>query len=231
MTCRKVVKELTAYLAGELPERARSRVEAHLKHCALCAAELRALEQTDRLLDTLEEIEPRRDLVGAVVQHIEREQVTTPAFKRFLTSLRERQWQLQHAAAVVLLVAALGLIVYRSYSPRPAAVVVPRPTAGPTVIYGTAPKSSDTLAEAVAPGKWDIWIPLSESDVKKLNDELRLARDGRVEPSPEASPTSDVIPVEAVIIEPGPDGSLVIKPGQDESGSAIGDPGENGPAN
>jgi hypothetical protein len=226
-----VVKELTAYLAGELPERARSRVEAHLKHCALCTAELRALEQTDHLLDALEEIEPRRDLVGAVVQHIEREQATTPAFKRFLTSLRERQWQLQHAAAVVLLVAALGLTVYRHYSPR-RVVIVPRPVAGQPVMYGKALDSPDMMADAATMTGWDsVWVPLNENDVKRLNEELRRAKGGRIELAPEGSPTSEVIPVDAtVVIEPGPDGSLVIKPGQEDSGAAVGDHGESGPA-
>jgi hypothetical protein len=112
MKCRTVAKELPAYLANELSEQARSRIERHLKHCALCTAELRALERTDRLLGTLDQVEPRRDLVRHVMRHIEREQETIPAFKRFLTSLRERQPQLQRAAAYILLAAGLALMAY-----------------------------------------------------------------------------------------------------------------------
>ncbi len=123
MKCRTVAKELPAYLANELSERARSRVEKHLKHCALCTAELRALERTDQLLGTLDQVEPRRDLVGHVMRHIEREQETIPAFKRFLTSLRERQPQLQHAAAYILLAGALVLMAYNYQARRRSAAM------------------------------------------------------------------------------------------------------------
>lgn len=118
MKCRTVAKELPAYLANELSDRARARVERHLKHCAMCTAELRALERTDQLLGTLDHVEPRRDMVAHVMRHIEREQETVPAFKRFLTSLRERQPQLQHAAAYILLAGALVLMAYNYQARR-----------------------------------------------------------------------------------------------------------------
>ena len=142
MKCRTVAKELPAYLVNELSERARSRVETHLKHCPLCTAELRALERTDQLLGTLDETEPRRDLVGHVIRHIEREQETVPAFKRFLTSLRERQPQLQHAAAYILLTAALVLMAYNYQARR-------RPAATHTASGLTGPGSS--TAEVSSP--------------------------------------------------------------------------------
>ena len=139
MKCRTVAKEIPAYLANELSERARSRVETHLKHCAVCTAELRALRRTDQLLGTLDEVEPRRDLVGHVMRHIEHEQETIPAFKRFLTSLRERQPQLQHAAAYILLMAALVLMAYnyqarRHSAPTHTASGVAQPSSSPSEV-------------------------------------------------------------------------------------------------
>jgi hypothetical protein len=192
MKCRKVARELPAYLANELPEQTRTRVERHLKHCALCSDEARALERTDQLLGTLGEVEPRRDLVGLVMQHIEREQESIPAFKRLLIALNERRPRLQYVAANILLVIALGIMVYnyrvrhRSEAPR---------------------GSGDDL-------KYQ--IPLTERDVEALNHDMQRARAG--EPgsdevfNPERLP--EVLPVdETIILRPGPDGTLVIEPG------------------
>jgi hypothetical protein len=203
MRCRKVAKELPAYLANEVSERARSRIEAHLKHCALCAAEVRALEQTDRLLDTCGEVEPRRDLVGVVMQRIEHEQETIPAFKRFLISLNERRPKLQYAAANILLIVALGFMVYNYHVRRRARVQEPR-----------SAESSDYR------------IPLTGQDVEKLNLEIEQARAAEAGADelgdPERYP--EVMPVDApVILRPGPDGTLLIEPASDQAEESSGD--------
>jgi len=240
MKCRKVAKELPAYIANELSERARSRVEKHLKHCVLCTAELGALKRTDQLLDTLGDVEPRRDLVGLVMRHIEREQETIPAFKRFLISLRERRPQLQYAAANILIVVllALGIYRYQAWRARPSQrslanvsgvpVVADRGNAqwrGPFGRIGKLVIVSKSPAPRAVAENADIKIPLSEGDVQWLNSDLELARtDTRASEPRDGAPSllPSLRAVEApgagpsVILSPGPDGTLIIRPGTEE---------------
>lgn len=156
----------------------------------LCTAELRALKRTDQLLDTLGEVEPRRDLVGLVMRRIEREQETLPVFKRFLISLRERRPQVLYAAANVLAVflLAFGLYQYqqnRSYRNRQAGLIQPG-----------APRAAEPMR-----------IELSESDVKRLNLDMAAAREalGKHRALDETD--------SPLILSPGDDGSLVIEVG------------------
>jgi len=48
-TCR-LERYLTAYADGELDERLRRKVEEHLAHCTVCAAELDSILASDRIL-------------------------------------------------------------------------------------------------------------------------------------------------------------------------------------
>jgi hypothetical protein len=203
MKCRKVAQELPAYLANELSERARSRVERHLKHCAVCTDELRALERTDQLLGTLGEIEPRRDLVGLVMQRIEREQESIPAFKRFLIALNERRPRLQYAAANILLVLALGIMVY-NYQAR----------------HRAKPTDDRSANDA------GYQIPMTERDVEKLNRDMERARAGEPPLDEGFYPErlTEALPVDAtIILRPGPDGTLVIEPGSEAAGQSPGE--------
>jgi anti-sigma factor RsiW len=198
MTCRKVIRKLSAYLANELPGWARSRVEKHLRHCVLCTGELRALKRTDQLLDTLGEVEPRRDLVGLVMRRIEREQEAIPAFKRFLISLGERRPQLVRSAAYVVALLMLAFGLHQYYQARsPAANDGVRPMAsvpGPTV--STRPEltrafapvaqlgkrlvlvlSQRQPAREAAPEGEEFTFRLDRNGVESLNRELENARD------------------------------------------------------
>jgi anti-sigma factor RsiW len=49
--CEQLRNRLAEYALGGLKGRARSRLEAHLRQCAACRAELAALERTGALLD------------------------------------------------------------------------------------------------------------------------------------------------------------------------------------
>jgi hypothetical protein len=247
MTCRKVARKLPAFLANELPEQARSRIEKHLKHCVLCTGELRALKRTDELLDTLGEVEPRRDLVGLVMRRIEREQETIPAFKRFLISLREQRPQLVRVAAyaLVLLMLAFGLRQYYQArrpggdaGPQPM-VVGPRSTAptdqGLSRTFAPVAKVGRQLAlvllqqrpaREVSPEGEEFTFHLDPDAVESLNHEMESARSNGGAPLlvDRAFPASGVRPVDAqqpVFLSPGPGGQLII-----ESGSAPKKPGE-----
>ena len=233
MKCRKIAKELPAYIANELSERARSRVEKHLKHCVPCTTELRALKRTDELLDTLGDVEPRRDLVGLVVRQIEREQETIPVFKRFLLTLRQRRPQLQYAAVNVLILVLLTLGIYRyqtwrSRQAQPHKAAALAESGAPPVADleatrpGVAPsKRKRFLLVYRAPAPDDYRIPLSETDIEALNSELELAGTDRGAPDlgdlglPLFS--SEIAPVSTpVYLYPGPGGTLIIGPGPEE---------------
>jgi hypothetical protein len=229
MTCRKIVKQLPAYLANELPDRARSRIEAHLKHCTLCTAELGALKRTDQLLGTLPEIEPRRDLVGLVMQHIERERDTVPAFKRFLLSLRARQAQLRYAAANVLLVVLLAFTIIHFEGSRRAAQVAESRSS--LTNPGGDARVATTLSETRKPA-WRFLRPdefraflarnrpvpvyrLTNEQIEALNREFAKARstgDNNLE-TPGWDPGAEgIVPVDApFILRPGPNGELLIE--------------------
>jgi hypothetical protein len=240
MTCRKVAQRLPAFLANELPEQARSRIERHLKHCVLCTAELGALKRTDQLLDTLGEVEPRRDLVGLVMRRIEREQEAIPAFKRFLISLRERRPQLQYAVANILIVLLLAFGLHRYYELRRSAVnrAEVQPMAVGSVATASArPGLSRTFAPVTQIGKQLVLVllqrrpvreaspegeeftfHLDQNAVESLNREMESARSNAGSPLlvDRPFPASGVRPVDAqppVLLSPGPGGKLIIETG------------------
>jgi hypothetical protein len=227
-------------LADELPEWARGRVEKHLKHCVLCTGELRALKRTDQLLDTLGEVEPRRDLVGLVMRRIEREQEAIPAFKRFLISLRERRPQLQYAAVNVLIVLLLALGLHRYYELRRSAAnrtavqpmaAGPAPTVlterGPTRPFAPVTQLRKQLRLVVlrlrpAPetpaGGEEFTFRLDKNGVESLNRELEDARANADSPQPvdRPFPVAGIRPVDSeqpVLLHPGPGGKLIIETG------------------
>lgn len=64
MQCRKVRKDLTAYLDGELPARRQRRVAAHLAGCRGCRGEVRAFRAVMEAMQNLPE-GPRDSLLTA----------------------------------------------------------------------------------------------------------------------------------------------------------------------
>jgi anti-sigma factor RsiW len=58
MRCRKIQKNLSAYMAGELAQRETERVREHLSACPGCVRELAELKQLHKRLERLEEISP-----------------------------------------------------------------------------------------------------------------------------------------------------------------------------
>lgn len=163
------------------------------------------------------------------MQHIQREQANISPFKRFLVSLRERQPQLQHAAAVLLLVAALGLMMYRA-STRRVAIIMPKPpTPELAGMYNpVSPGAPDEIAKVDNPDEWTMVVPLGESELAQLNAGMHRAEAGEDEPALEPTPDSNIRKVGAVVIKLAPDGSLRIEPRQGGQAPVIADPGGSG---
>jgi hypothetical protein len=103
MDCPGVCKRLSAYLDNELPAKERMQVEAHLRTCVACRAELAALRGIDARLQLLpvEPVSP--DFRARFWQRVRSgEQLPAPGlFERLL-----RRW------APVPVVAAAGIIVF-----------------------------------------------------------------------------------------------------------------------
>jgi hypothetical protein len=170
----------------------------------LCTAELQALKRTDQLLDTLGEVEPRRDLVGLVMRRIEHEQETLPVFKRFLISLRERRPKVLYAAVNVLAVFLLAFGLYQYQASRVARNEA-RLFQGRDHKRKAAP-ANVVRAERPAPRDAQV-LPLSESLVAGINREMAAAREalGKHRALDETD--------SPLILSPGADGSLVIEVG------------------
>jgi hypothetical protein len=70
MTHAHVRRRLSEYLEGDLPPGEESALEAHLRECDPCTAELRALRRAIDLLHSLPAPEPTRDLGAAVLDRL-----------------------------------------------------------------------------------------------------------------------------------------------------------------
>ena len=73
MTCETIRKELVAYRDGELLERDRAQIAAHLSTCAACAREEARLARVSQLLTTLERVTPSPDFAATFWRRLEQE--------------------------------------------------------------------------------------------------------------------------------------------------------------
>ena len=108
LPCSNIREDLTAWLDGELPAERRGEVAEHLRGCAECSGEQRALSRTWDLLDYVESIRPLDEW--------------TRRFRARVAEDRSRErWRwgrMSLAAAAVLLVTALVLL-RRGGTPEP----------------------------------------------------------------------------------------------------------------
>lgn len=113
MQCTEVKARLADYSVGLLNERERKAIAQHLTECASCAAELRALQRVDRVLNAVEPEEPPAHLWQTIRARIEAEpqRAPTPFWQSWLTIPR---LALGGAAAAAVLVAIAYLVIPRS---------------------------------------------------------------------------------------------------------------------
>jgi len=138
MTCETIRKELVAYRDGELRERDRAQIAAHLSTCAACAREEARLVRVSQLLTTLERVTPSPDFAATFWRRLEqegqaeRESGFARWWREWLTG-----WQLMPALA-----GAASLLVFLSY------VLSSRP---PTTTTPSAPPSASLKVNVPAP--------------------------------------------------------------------------------
>src|SRR3989442_13704782 len=100
MTCETIRKELVAYRDGELRERDRAQIAAHLSTCAACTREAARLARVSQLLTNLERVTPSPDFAATFWRRldqegqVERESWFARWWREWLTA-----WQLMPALA------------------------------------------------------------------------------------------------------------------------------------
>jgi hypothetical protein len=109
MSCKKVIRQLPAYLDRELSQREVTELERHLEVCVFCSAELSALRATAKMLDAWEGISPRRSYSHSVINRIRAEEEGISETRGIGTRLWQRRCTsatLRAAAAIVFVVGA-----------------------------------------------------------------------------------------------------------------------------
>src|SRR4030066_797412 len=139
MECAKTWDRLSAYLDGDLPEQEREGIAQHLRKCARCAEEERALKETLSLLRNLPPGQAPPELLEGVRRRIGKDQAKTPLWKKlFLPAHIKIPLE---AAAVVL----VFLLAYGIRKEMPASKVSPAPSV--SVERGTPESRTDTRTD------------------------------------------------------------------------------------
>ena len=112
MKCKKAIRQLPAYLDGELTESERAEVDRHLEVCLFCSTQLSALRRTSTMLDSWGAIFPRRSRVPDVVGQIQAEKEGAFDAHKTLWNYGVTGFAVRAAAAVVFLA---GSVVFSSY--------------------------------------------------------------------------------------------------------------------
>ena len=106
MDCRKVKKELTAYVSGELSRSSHQGIEAHLQSCSSCQRELASIEATREMLKSWGNMEPSAGLFSKFEARLSKETLGKGARGPAAVSFRwlSHKWVYALVAAVCLTV-------------------------------------------------------------------------------------------------------------------------------
>src|SRR3972149_1120988 len=108
MECARTCDRLSAYLDVDLPEKEREEIAQHLRQCARCAEEERALKETLSLLRNLPAGQAPPELLEGVRLHIAKEQAKTPLWKKLFLPAHIKI-PLEAAAVVLVFLLAYGV--------------------------------------------------------------------------------------------------------------------------
>ncbi len=154
-----VTDDLSAYLANELDQDERSRVELHLRDCESCRKELEKHKRLNEVLASSQLISPGHEIIRGVMRQIQHEQKAI-TFKRLLPWL----------AIAAVLAAVLFLLRIQKETPAPGEVVkktppVIKPINPPTPAPKESPQTQIENPPVVknTPPKEPIVIPVPET--------------------------------------------------------------------
>lgn len=82
MKCSRIMKKLSAYLDGEMPEQERIAISEHLQQCAECRAELAALSAVRDALNSIEGMEVSPYFMNRLRQRIKEQRESVPFLQR-----------------------------------------------------------------------------------------------------------------------------------------------------
>jgi predicted anti-sigma-YlaC factor YlaD len=86
MKCSKVKRMLSAYLDGEVSEKEKELITEHTATCATCKTKLEELSATNRIIDTVEDVEATpyffTRLMKTIKDREKTQTVTIPFFER-----------------------------------------------------------------------------------------------------------------------------------------------------
>ena len=107
MNCRKIKRELTAYVSGELSRYDRQVIEAHLKSCSSCQKDLASLEATREMLKLWGDTDPAADLFHKFEARLSEESTGEKTKPPLPFRRPSRKW-----AYVLLVAACLAVAIY-----------------------------------------------------------------------------------------------------------------------
>ena len=121
MTCRLFENQLSPYLDGELAATRSARLEAHLRVCTYCQAELTAMRQVASHIQAISgEVQPSRDFDRRVLRAVGYYQVTG-------RQARRRRALARPLAAVIVMLLGLLTLARHYLAPPPAQPLMPAP--------------------------------------------------------------------------------------------------------
>ena len=124
MNCHEIKKLIPIYLDEEIEAVDRQRVDDHLQTCADCRAEIRAIEKSWELLDTIKAIEPDPNYRLRFWQAVDARQARPVSILQRIQNLfwQQRWVPVAAAAAIVLLVSVITITSFFQKPQLPAVV-------------------------------------------------------------------------------------------------------------
>jgi hypothetical protein len=152
-------EHIPAYLAGQLTEEERHRVDLHLSQCNECSQELQDQKRLDVILSQARDLSPRKELLSGVMNQVQTQNKTSLFKRRFIIPLLA-------AAAVIVIV--LFLLKSQRDLPPPHENVKKAP-----IIKPQNPQPKIQLEEKPAPQvtKKEKKIPLPPPPQKPVQEE------------------------------------------------------------
>jgi hypothetical protein len=143
MRCRAVAAKLDAYVDGELAERDRRRVAAHLAECESCARRCAELVRQVGVIESLPRVAPSDDLRHRIMAALPVRPAPRP--------IQPRAWAWRPALAAAVAAAIIAAVLWLGPWRSEERIAKPPPGPGPTVAEETQ-QPPEAPVVAISPG-------------------------------------------------------------------------------